>query len=262
MLNCGLHPCPKRCHQLSDHSKVQCEYMLHDKCPKGHERSWKCHQPPRECVKCEAETRRKLKELQKALRVQEKRARDEHEHSEHMAKLDALLAEERQRLKEAQLSRERAIAIQQKERDLADAQTMTLSPFDPLASAQNGIGESGENNPSPIHTQSPSTLSNNGSKEPPDFAKSPAPKWTDRRHSSAKEDWDRQKTMENARNDAIDSLMDMIGLEEVKLQILQIKAKIEVSMRQNADISSDRLNVSFLGNPGTGKIPQPVIFSL
>lgn len=247
---------------MVDHSKVQCVYMLHDKCPKGHERWWECHQPPRECSKCEAETRRKQKELQKALKVQEKRARDEQEHSEHMAKLDALLAEERQRLKEAQLFRDRAFAVQQREKDLADAQAMTLPPFDPLANAQNGVGESGEKGPSPIPTQAPSTPSNNFSIQPPDSANSPAPKWTNRRHSPAKEDWERQKTMENARNDAIDSVMNMIGLEEVKLQILQIKAKIEISTRQNADMSSDRLNVSFVGNPGTGKIPQSATFSL
>ena len=255
MLNCGIHLCPQRCHQLSDHSKVQCVYMLRDQCPKGHERSWKCHNPPRECAKCEAEKRRKQKELQRALKEQEKSARDEQEHSEHMAMLDALLAGERQRLREAQLSRERALAVLQKERDIADAQAMTLPPFDPLSNTLYNVKGSAGKTPSPPPTQDPSTPSNNHAIQPPDSANTPSPKWTNRRHSPAKEEWKRQKTMENARNDAIDSVMDMIGLEEVKLQILQIKARIEVAMRQNADISSDRLNVSFLGNPGTGKIP-------
>ena len=91
--------------------------------------------------------------------------------------------------------------------------------------------------------------------QPPSIANIPSPKWTNQRHSPAKEDWKRQKKYENAQNNAIDSMMNMTGLEEVKLQILQIKAKIEVSIRQNAESSSDRLNVSFLGNPGTGKAP-------
>ena len=230
-------------------------YMLHDKCTEGHERSWKCHNPPRECAKCEAEKRRKQKELQRTLKAQEKRARDEQEHSEHMAMLDALLADERQRLREAHLSRERALAVQQKERDLADAQAMTLPPIDPLSNARNGAEASTGRKLSLQPTQAPSVSSSNHGIQPPGSANPPSLKWTQRRHSPAKEEWERQKTMENARNDAIDSVMDMIGREEVKLQILQIKAKIEVSMRQNADISGDRLNVAFLGNPGTGKIP-------
>ena len=256
MLSCGLHPCPQQCHQLFDHSKVQCEYMLDDKCPKGHQRSWKCHKPPRGCNKCEAEALRAQKEAQKALRRQEKRAREEQEHIEHMAKLDTMVAEERQRLKDAQLFRDRAAAVHQKEKDLADAQAMTVPSLAPLPNAQNGVGGSAGKEPDPMPTQASPTPSNNPGTQPPNSANSLIPKWTDRRQSPAKEEWERQKTMENARNDAIDSVMDMIGLEEVKLQILQIKAKIEVSIRQNADMSSDRLNVSFLGNPGTGKIPQ------
>lgn len=267
MLNCGIHLCPQRCHQSSDHSKMQCKYMLHDKCPKGHERSWKCHDPPRECTKCEADKRRKQKELQRALKEQEKRARDEQEHSEHMAKLDALLAEERQRLREAQLSKERALAVQQKQRDLADAQAMTVVPFDPLpdpqstfsadsARAQPTLWENYSKGPAlsaNLNPQAPPNLSKGSGNQPSVSTNQPAPDWTKRHKSPAKEDWEHQKRMDNSRNRDIDSVMDLIGLEEVKLQILKIKAKIEVSIRQNADTSRDRLNVSFLGNPGTGK---------
>ena len=73
-----------------------------------------------------------------------------------------------------------------------------------------------------------------------------------RRESPAKAEWESQKQMENASNDAIDSVIDMVGLEGVKLQILGIKAKIDASIRQNSNMKEDRLNVAFLGNPGTG----------
>lgn len=281
MLNCGLHLCPQRCHQLSDHSNIKCEHMLQDKCSEGHERSWKCHEPPRECGKCEAETRRKQKELQRILRVREKRAREEREHSEHMAKLDVLLSEERERLREEQLSRERALAVQQKQRDLADAQAMKVLLIDPLSNtnskdpkkqATNISHDSAKAQPSlwqnnkqtlnsaddPVQAQPTSPL--NPGKPPSKLGKLPSPDWTIRRRSRAKEDWEHQKAIGNSRDDDIDSLMEMIGLEEVKLQILKIKARIEVSKRQNADSSKDRLNVSFLGNPGTGNIFQPTLY--
>ncbi|KAK0188464.1 P-loop containing nucleoside triphosphate hydrolase protein [Armillaria mellea] len=54
-------------------------------------------------------------------------------------------------------------------------------------------------------------------------------------------------------NQAIDAIMEMVGLEAVKKQILRIKAKIDVSKRQNIDISKERFNIVLLGNPGTGK---------
>ena len=47
--------------------------------------------------------------------------------------------------------------------------------------------------------------------------------------------------------------MDMVGLEGVKSQVLGIKAKIDVSLRQGTDVKDERFNVSLLGNPGTGK---------
>ncbi|GME34132.1 NFX1-type zinc finger-containing protein 1 [Neofusicoccum parvum] len=45
----------------------------------------------------------------------------------------------------------------------------------------------------------------------------------------------------------------MIGLENVKEEFLDIKAKIEVAIRQNIDMKNERLGAALLGNPGTGK---------
>ena len=258
--------------------------MLHETCPKGHPRSWRCHEVPRGCAKCEAEKRRKEKEFQKVLEAQEKRNRDEQKHSEHMARLDELLVEERERLKETQLSRERALAVEQKEKDLADAQAMTTLSVDRLSTSLNGnprgsrtdgLPEPGSAQPTlwqsfskqlptqavPVVQAEPAS-SKRSSKLPLDSGDLSAPDWTIRRKSRAKEDWEHQKTIGGSHNGDIDSLMDLIGLEEVKLQILKIKAKIEVSIRQNAEISKDRLNVSFLGNPGTGRSSQSTVATI
>jgi hypothetical protein len=71
------------------------------------------------------------------------------------------------------------------------------------------------------------------------------------RPSPSAEEWQRQKAL-GAVNPAIDELMDMIGLEEVKRQVLNIKAKVEVCKRQRVDLRSERFNIIFQGNPGTG----------
>lgn len=197
--------------------------------------------------------------MQRALELQERRAREEKEHLEHMARLDALIAEEKQRVKDARLTQQRAKAVQQKEVDLAKAKA-----FDP----QRVILPPPISNPraAPISTDATSLPQQSLSTEPEDSPESPEldqstsaaniSSTKDQRgdKSAAKIEWERQKKFENASNDAIDPLMEMIGLEEVKLQILRIKAKIDVSVRQNSDMKEDRLNVVFLGNPGTGRI--------
>jgi hypothetical protein len=73
--------------------------------------------------------------------------------------------------------------------------------------------------------------------------------------SLAKQEWSRQKYLEGARNDAIDELMKLVGLEEVKSQMLLIKDKVDVCKFQNANLERERFNAVFLGNPGTGTTP-------
>lgn len=204
-----------------------------------------------------------MEEAQKALQIQEQRAKYDEEHAKHMAKLDVMIADEKQRIKDAQLSRERAIAIQQKERDLSQAQALTIRALkNPLPDLVNNTlsAQSAAPPSSPLQVSKsvadPASNGHNPAKiksSNPISAHPGSRKWTQKRMSAAKEEWERQKRVENARNSDIDSVMEMIGLEEVKLQILKIKAKIEVNLRQNADMSKDRLNVVLLGNPGTGE---------
>lgn len=73
--------------------------------------------------------------------------------------------------------------------------------------------------------------------------------------SPSKTEWQRQKDQENAHNPAIDKIMEMIGLEEVKAQVLRIKAKVDTSIRQGTDLKKERLGLVLLGNPGTGFSP-------
>jgi hypothetical protein len=70
--------------------------------------------------------------------------------------------------------------------------------------------------------------------------------------STSKREWQRQKDLENAHNPAIDKIMEMIGLEDVKAQVLTIKAQVETAIRQGTDLKKQRLGLVFLGNPGTG----------
>lgn len=75
-----------------------------------------------------------------------------------------------------------------------------------------------------------------------------------RQQSSAEQDWQEQKDLECASNSALDSLMQMIGLETVKKEFLNIKARVDTTIRQGVDLKGDRFGAALLGNPGTGKV--------
>jgi hypothetical protein len=44
------------------------------------------------------------------------------------------------------------------------------------------------------------------------------------------------------------------GLEAVKQQFLDIKAKVDTIVRQNVSLKGERYGAVLLGNPGTGKL--------
>jgi hypothetical protein len=71
--------------------------------------------------------------------------------------------------------------------------------------------------------------------------------------STAQENWEHQKMFEGATNEHLDVLMAMICLESVKEAFLEIKAKFDLTVRQNTDLAKERFGASLLGNPGTGK---------
>ena len=95
----------------------------------------------------------------------------------------------------------------------------------------------------------PGTKQNNDG--PTNFVNSSQDKW---KQPPSKEDWEYQKEFQGAENGVLDSLMDLIGLEDVKQQFLSIKAKVDTNVRQNVSLKGERFNVAMLGNPGTGMI--------
>lgn len=240
--------CLQRCHQLSNHSKMPCDHVLSEKCSKGHVKSWRCHQnAPTSCQQCERDANMLVRKQQKALELHEQRERDEREHTKRMAELDEQMEAERQKLKDAQLSKERSLAAQQKLKDLEnlkaldhDPQKMPIQKIESHAPSNKAV----QNIPKP--------KINETRHDPIAFLPAPAQASHENHESGARKEWQYQKNSENASNDAIDSVMEMIGLEEVKAQILRIKAKVDVSLRQNSNLKDDRFNTVFQGNPGTG----------
>ncbi|KAI1207185.1 P-loop containing nucleoside triphosphate hydrolase protein [Annulohypoxylon truncatum] len=71
--------------------------------------------------------------------------------------------------------------------------------------------------------------------------------------SRASQEWIFRKLLDGETNQVLDMLMQYQGLEEVKQQFLDIKSKVDCCRDQGRDLKSERFNIVFQGNPGTGK---------
>ncbi|PLB48657.1 putative AAA family ATPase [Aspergillus steynii IBT 23096] len=231
-LNCGVHDCPYRCHQLSDHSQMECRTIVQWECPRKHRMARACSQVKADCHRCAAEDKAREKREKRDADLEAKRDRLQ---KGYMAKLDAIKDEiehERQKRKDQSDRDERERVLEQQRQE--------------LHRLKNGSNRADAHDPqgnSQVSSQQPVSASSHDTEDPVGTDNS----------SPAEEDWKHQKDFEGAQSDEIDSLMAMIGLEGVKQMFLDIKAQVDTAIRQGIDCKSERYGSVLLGNPGTGK---------
>ena len=256
MLKCSLHKCPSSCHQLFNHSKILCRTVLTQNCPNGHNQSWQCHAgTPPACSKCERERKDAVKRAQKALEARRKQDEMTERHLKELEKIDEQMELLNQSLSDSRLGSEQQAILAQKRADLAAAKDRVNSTrssrqeHSPGASsdADSKLGAPAPKKP-PQHLPQPVA----STKEQHSKLRKHIKTANEHNKSRSKVEWQRQKDQEKAHNPAIDKIMEMIGLEEVKAQILRIKAKVDTSIRQGTDLRKERLGLVLLGNPGTG----------
>ncbi|KAI0076548.1 P-loop containing nucleoside triphosphate hydrolase protein [Panus rudis PR-1116 ss-1] len=275
MLSCNVHRCPSKCHQLSDHSKMQCSVPMYTPCPNGHQQRWLCHTGiPLVCATCDREAKLTEKQRAQDFARQQKRDAEQREHDRKLAEIDAQIQRYRDSLRDEQLAEERKQALEQKVKDLraaaefvtkaktqAKTQYQAVSSNSSVSLATSSVQPNPPSSPqSPIASPGTTSSKNNAAGPTQMGHKETLPKSEKSKSQSiivqtsrSKIEWQKQKMMEGAVNEAIDDIMAMTGLEEVKQQVLKIKAKVDTTQRQNASLKGERFNISMLGNPGTGK---------
>lgn len=212
---------------------------------------WECHQKaPPTCRKCDAEAREAEKKKKRNHQLEVDRETKQQAYAKQLAEIQTEI-EFYQRLEKDKLDDEaRAKVIAQHKKDLEDAKQRTILRNYQPTPVTNAT-------PSGLHKSSPS-----GSKVPVSPV-SPVAEVQDGENetidiiSQAKDEWQHQKDFEGASNEGLDSLMGMIGLENVKQQFLAIKVKVDTVIRQKTDLKDERFGAAFLGNPGTGMYYSP-----
>ena len=224
---------------------MTCAKVVYDKCPDGHKLQWKCSSDrPLICSKCERQ--KKQAEAQKQAEFARQEARDAllKEHLETIARIEKDIADQRSQAQDARAAREMKEAIERKQQELEEA---TRQANEKARAPRATTPEASFKVPS-SKTQDSSKQSTDE-----DFSAGSAHSPVLSPPSNAKLRWEHQKDIEGAMNAALDEIMGLSGLEEVKEKILSIKDKVDTSMRQGISLSQERFSVSMLGNPGTGK---------
>lgn len=262
-LSCGAHLCPQKCHQLADHSKIQCLHIEKDRCPQNHKLHWHCWKGrPTFCSKCEALVKEQEAKLKRDFDLEEQRKAKEAEFKKQLEKIDGEIRTRQQEIQDRGVERDRAIFLLQRAEDLAGItstleQTTLYSAFPTSYPAQSNPSANAaveeRDPPTAGHSnQGPSPSTTNLSKYKKD-KKDQAPAQKPRAPSAAVQTWEHQKTTEGASNAAIESIMQMIGLDDVQQRFLNIKSNVETIVRQGTDLKAERFGAVLLGNPGTGK---------
>ncbi|KAF2277903.1 P-loop containing nucleoside triphosphate hydrolase protein [Westerdykella ornata] len=261
MLSCGQHVCPHRCHQLQDHSKMKCEAIVTTKCPQDHHIKRRCHDLAAGlCRRCEADARETERKRQRDFLLDQERQAKQAQYAKRLAEIQDEIAHEKRVLKDRREHQERLNSLAQQEKDLeelkkrsrAEMNSSTSQQRQPVSSSLEGPNGNSDKNPAATSQSSSVDGTTLGLDVPtPASPGSSLPsKWD---HSESKDEWEAQKKLEGAENEALDKLMDMIGLESVKQQFLDIKAKVDMLVRQGVSLQNERLGAALLGNPGTGK---------
>ena len=221
---------------------MKCMKVMEKICPKMHKYRWRCYKStPAVCPTCILNAVDEEKRKAQDLELEAKREAIQREHAKSLSEITKKIEEQQQILKDIVDEKDRRDILAQKARDLEDLKAAACRARRPQPTHPPRIADGKSTSP-PSQNSDGAQEDGSGSNEDALISVT----------SDARDEWERQKRLEGQSNDALDSMMTMIGLEEVKDSLLSIKAKVDTVVRQGASLKDERFGAALLGNPGTG----------
>lgn len=233
LLNCKIHKCPQRCHQLQDHSKMKCQAIIDQVCPLKHAFTSRCHEKNTStCSKCKAEMEAVEFKRQRDYKLEQERLAKQREYATRLAEIDDEIAHEKRLQREAWEDKDRESVLAQKRRDLENLRERKSDPRKVANTSKSNLpapkpppiarSESASPRPSsPVASEHPESFhdasirrnnsggcvtASSGNSIPRDQDQLPT-----LGRSEARDDWDWQRNFEGVNNKAVDDLMAMTG---------------------------------------------------
>lgn len=224
-LPCGVHKCPLLCHMVSDHSKSLCMVLVDQKCERQHKLKVRCSKKGDRCRECVREDQEHERRLKRDLELERKRLARQEAYRQEMQQIEDEIDFQRRIMKYMQEEEDEKKEMAQKRKNAKELLGQATKMRDAKAKAEKQAVVAGKTQP----------------------AKKSGPP------GLAEEEWSWLKKHDGAQIEAMDDLMEMIGLETVKQEFLSVKTKVDTLLKQNTSLSAERFNCTMLGNPGTGK---------
>ncbi|PSR97392.1 P-loop containing nucleoside triphosphate hydrolase protein [Coniella lustricola] len=229
-MSCGLHKCDMHCHRVEDHSKKDCIQVTDLACRRGHKLKVPCHERESQCPKCRQDDLETERRVKRDLKLETDRAARQQAYKQELEKIQDQIDYQQRIIKDQKDEEDHRKTLEKQKADL-DALTER---------AARGL-----------RTPKPKSAPVNARPHAGDSAGSGLDN-KDASFTGAQQDWEDMKK-EGAKNEVLDKLMDMIGLEEVKHMFLKTKDKTDLALRQDISLQKERFGCALLGNPGTGK---------
>lgn len=229
-----------------------CTKIVKWNCPRGHTLSVRCSSVKGACRFCNQEDAIKERKHERDQNLEAERQRKQAAYARELAELQDEASHLR-RLRSDVLANAEQDRVIKQYRDEIEALKSPVKPVETIVNSRS-VGKIAivPDSPEPTTTEKNTEYIKPSRDESHKKIKVSDPMPT-QAPSEAKADWDYQKTYHNSQSPEIDQLMNMVGLESVKTKFLDIKQKVDLKIRQNIDLSSERYGTVLLGNPGTGK---------
>jgi len=231
---------------------MKCEVAMYTKCPKGHLQQFKCNDGPADvCTLCKDDAKKRKRA---EIAAHQKREGEQRSHDQQIAEIEAQTEQKCQALRDAPLAEGGERAIEQRRKDPEAVISAGFGPSRlvvPPTTSMNvsGASREGEGEPSTPSTnpaRPPREPQMKSTPKPPPQA-NPLVRPVQPTPPLAEMEWKRQNKLEAAKNDAIDEIMQIGGLEKVKRQVFNIKSKVEITNRQGGSLKDLTSNVEDVG---------------
>ncbi|KAK3320409.1 P-loop containing nucleoside triphosphate hydrolase protein [Cercophora scortea] len=246
-LKCGIHSCSFRCHRVTDHSKAECNQLVDKKCERGHKARVRCGRQGDGCQKCIKEDQEQERRIKRDLQLEEERLRRQEAYTQLLNEIQAKIDHQRLVNKIQAEEDEQKRTLEQQRADLAALKNTEAR----IRLQKQQKAEAARNRLVARQTVRPGDSSTEAAEKSDASVAGDAGGLLD--SDTAEVEWKRLKKLEGAQSSSLDTLMGMIGLEEIKQEFLSIKSKIDTGLRQGISLASERFGCCMLGNPGTGK---------
>lgn len=214
---------------------MPCPHKVESVCDRGHNLKRLCQRRNDKCSKCALEDIETERRIRRDLKLEAQRTARQKSYKNELMDIQDKIDHQRRMIKDKTEEEEQKKTLAQHRSDLAaleDAASRILNAAKPQTMPAMPGSFPGADPITPPDADSADTLA--GIPE------------------GAKQEWAYLKEFEGAKNQTMDELMGMIGLEDVKSEFLSIKSKVDTALRQGIPLDKERFSCSMLGNPGTG----------